>query len=63
MKNIEKTILANLISNEQYARKVLPFLKSEYFQDNNESIVFEEISKFAIKYSKLFYIYIITSRT
>jgi len=53
MKNIEKTILANLISNEQYARKVLPFLKPEYFQDNNESIVFEEISKFAIKYSKL----------
>ena len=53
MKNIDKTILANLISNEQYARKVLPFLKPEYFQDNNESIVFEEISKFAIKYSKL----------
>tara|TARA_Y100000114_G_scaffold87025_1_gene80474 strand:+ start:841 stop:2229 length:1389 start_codon:yes stop_codon:yes gene_type:complete len=53
MKNIEKTILANLISNEQYARKVLPFLKPEYFQNNNEKIVFEEISKFAIKYSKL----------
>jgi len=53
MKNIEKTILANLISNEQYARKVIPFLKPEYFQDNNEKIVFEEISKFAVKYSKL----------
>ncbi len=53
MKNIEQTILANLISNEQYARKVIPFLKPEYFQDNNEKIVFEEISKFAVKYSKL----------
>ena len=53
MKNIEQTILANLISNEEYARKVLPFLKPEYFQNNNEKIVFEEISKFAIKYSKL----------
>ncbi len=53
MKNIEKTILANLISNEQYARKVLPFIRPEYFQDNNEKIVFDEISKFAIKYSKL----------
>ena len=53
MKNIEQTILANLISNEQYARKVLPFLKPEYFQDNNEKIVFDEISKFAVKYSKL----------
>ena len=53
MKNIEKTILANLISNEQYARKVLPFLKSDYFQDKNEQIIFEEIQKFSIKYSKL----------
>ncbi len=53
MKNIEQTILANLISNEEYARKVLPFLKPEYFQNNNEKIVFEEISKFAVKYSKL----------
>jgi len=53
MKNIERTILANLICNDEYARKVLPFLKPDYFQDNNEKIVFDEISKFAMKYSKL----------
>ena len=52
MKNIEKTILSNLITNEEYGRKVLPFIKSDYFQNNNEKVVFEEINKFAIKYSK-----------
>jgi archaellum biogenesis ATPase FlaH len=52
MKNIEKTILLNLITNEEYGRKVLPFIKSDYFQDNNEKVVFEEINKFALKYSK-----------
>ena len=53
MKNLEKTILNNLITNNEYARKVLPFLKSDYFQDKNEQIIFEEIQKFSIKYSKL----------
>ena len=38
MKNIEKTILANLIHNEDYARKVLPFIKETYFQDRNENV-------------------------
>ena len=53
MKSLEKTILNNLITNNEYARKVLPFLKSDYFQDKNEQIIFEEIQKFSIKYSKL----------
>ena len=53
MKNITLTILENLIANENYARKVLPFLKEEYFQDRNQRIVFKEISSFALKYSKL----------
>ena len=52
MKNIEKTILANLIHNEDYARKVLPFIKETYFQDRNEKIVFSEIASFSEKYSK-----------
>ena len=53
MKNITLTILENLVANEEYARKVLPFLKEEYFQDRNQRIVFKEISSFALKYSKL----------
>tara|TARA_B100001093_G_scaffold463895_1_gene480314 strand:- start:9260 stop:10645 length:1386 start_codon:yes stop_codon:yes gene_type:complete len=52
MKNITLTILNNLITNEDYARKVLPFIKKDYFQDKNEKIIFEEIVKFAEKYSK-----------
>jgi|TARA_A100001011_G_scaffold62755_2_gene62873 replicative DNA helicase len=53
MKNITLTILENLIANENYARKVLPFLKEEYFQDRNQRVVFNEINSFALKYSKL----------
>ena len=53
MKNITLTILENLIANEDYARKVLPFLKEEYFQDRNQRVVFKEINSFALKYSKL----------
>ena len=44
--SIEKTALSNLITNEDYARKVIPFLKSDYFKVREERIVFEEIQKF-----------------
>ena len=40
---IERTTLRNLIHNEDYTRKVLPFLKSEYFQDRSERVIFSEI--------------------
>jgi len=50
---IEKTILANLIHNEQYTRKVLPFIKGDYFSDRTERTVFEEIQKFVDKYNDL----------
>ena len=51
--SIEKTTLTNLISNEDYARKVIPFLKSDYFKVKEERIVFEEIQKFIDKYKKI----------
>ena len=53
MQTIEKTILANLIHNEQYTRKVLPFIKGDYFSDRTERTVFEEIQKFVDKYNDL----------
>ena len=53
MTTIEQTILANLIYNEQYTRKVLPFIKGDYFSDRTERTVFEEIQKFVDKYSDL----------
>ena len=50
---IERTTLSELVGNEQYARKVLPFIKGEYFSDRTERIVFEEIQKFVEKYNAL----------
>lgn len=48
---IEKTILSNLIFNENYTRKVLPFLKDEYFRDNVEKKLFEQIRSYVGKYN------------
>jgi len=50
---IERTILENLITNEEYARKVLPFIKKEYYTDRHERVLFEEIAKFIQKYNNL----------
>lgn len=49
---IEQKILANLIHDEQYCRKVIPFIKKEYFADRKESILAEEIGSFFTKYNK-----------
>ena len=53
MERIETTALKNLIHNEEYTRKVLPFLKEEYFSDRHEQILFKEIEKFVSKYNNL----------
>ena len=53
MERIELLILRNLIYNEEYARKVIPFIKDEYFEDQNQKIIFQEISTFIEKYNKL----------
>tara|TARA_R110002072_G_C7916844_1_gene530746 strand:+ start:418 stop:1797 length:1380 start_codon:yes stop_codon:yes gene_type:complete len=50
---IEKTIFSNLIFNENYARRVLPFIRGEYFQDKTDRIVFEEIYNFMDKYQAM----------
>ena len=48
---IETAILKHLIYDEEYTRKVLPFLKDEYFTDRNERIIFGEIKEFIDKYN------------
>jgi replicative DNA helicase len=50
---IEKTIFSNLIFNENYARRVLPFIKGEYFLDKTDRIIFEEIYNFMDKYQAM----------
>lgn len=47
---VELTILRNLFFNEDFTRKVTPFIKSEYFTSRDERILFEEVEKFIIKY-------------
>ena len=50
MERIETTILRNLIFNEEYSRKVIPFIQPEYFEQRSEKVIFEEITKFIVKY-------------
>lgn len=50
---IESTILSGLVYNEEYARKVTPFLKDEYFDNNSQKIVFKEILNYIEKYNGL----------
>ena len=52
MDKVEFLILRNLIHNEEYVRKVVPFLKADYFEDYNQKVVFEEIIKFVEQYNK-----------
>ena len=49
---IEQTILKNLIQSDSFARKVLPFLKAEYFTETDEKTVFDEVSNYFDKYTK-----------
>jgi len=50
VQRLEQTILSNLIYNEDYARKVIPFIKEEYFQDSIEKIIFKTIWQYADQY-------------
>ena len=50
---LETTILNNLFFQEDYTRKVLPFLKEEYFGLRTEKILFKEVYKFVEKYNNL----------
>ena len=53
MERIERTVLSNLIHNDEYTRRVLPFIKEEYFSDRLEKILFTEIYNFVNKYNAL----------
>ena len=48
--NLEQTILSNLISNPDYTRKVIPYIKEEYFQDSTEKVVFKTIALYVERY-------------
>jgi replicative DNA helicase len=52
MDKVEILILRNLLHNEEYLRKVVPFIKSDYFEDLQQKIVFEEIHNFIQEYNE-----------
>ena len=50
MDRIETTILQNLIYNEEFSRKVIPFIEPDYFENKSERVIFEHIAEFIVKY-------------
>ena len=48
---IETTILNHLVFNEEYGRKVIPFLKDDYFKDQQDRIIFKLITEYVNKYN------------
>ena len=52
MEKVETLILRNLIFNEEYLRKVVPFIKPDYYEDHSQKILFEEILKFVQEYNQ-----------
>ncbi len=53
MDKVEILVLRNLLFNEKYLRKVIPFIKADYFEDTQQRIVFEEILNFVTEYNEL----------
>ena len=51
---IESVILSNLIYNEDYTRKVLPYLKEEYFSSQTDRVIYSLINKYIINNHNLF---------
>jgi replicative DNA helicase len=53
MMRLEDKIIAGLIFDEDYTRKVMPFIKAEYFEARNDQVIVKEIIKFFSDYNKL----------
>ena len=51
--SLELTILSNLLYSEKYTRKVLPFLKMDYFTERSNKIIFLEIHEYVSQYDAL----------
>lgn len=53
MMRLEDKIIAGLIHDEDFTRKVMPFIKTEYFENRTDQILVKEITKFFTEYNKL----------
>lgn len=52
MEAIESTILKNLVSSESYMRKVIPYIKGEYFTHYSDKVLFDIINEFVVSYGQ-----------
>ena len=52
MDTVEILILRNLLYNEEYLRKVIPFIKTDYFEQPVQKVIFEEIWNFVQEYNQ-----------
>ena len=50
--SVAKTVLHSLIYNDEYGRKVIPYLKPEYFKDNSDKFIFGIIKDYVENYNK-----------
>ena len=53
MKTLEHIILQNLLYNDEYSRRVIPFIEPEYFHDHTEKSVFKVLKSFILNYNNL----------
>ena len=53
MSNLESAILRNLLCKEEYLRKVLPFLKPEYFLERTQRVIYNELNNYLEKYNNV----------
>jgi len=53
MEKVESLVLNSLLYNETYLRKVIPFIKNEYFETYSKKIIFEEVSNFVQQYNQV----------
>ena len=53
MSDFEKTLLSNLIHNEDFTRRTIPFIKPDFFRNRDEVTLFNIINAFVVKYNAL----------
>ena len=53
MSDFEKTLLSNLIHNEDFTRRTIPFIKEDFFRNRDEVTLFKIINAFVVKYNNL----------
>lgn len=52
MEAIESTIIKNLVNSESYMRKVIPYIKGEYFTQYSDKVLFDIINQFVVSYGQ-----------